>query len=140
MVFASGLFVFLFLPVVLLVHFLLPRRARNAWLLLASLLFYAWGEKLLVGLMLLSIGANWLFGRGLARAGRPGGRGVLLWAVSFNLLLLVSFKYADWLWDALWALLSSLGAGPAPAARLGELLVAADSPWRPVLLTDQGRI
>lgn len=44
MVFSSPLFLFLFLPVVLTVYFLLPGlRARNSWLLLVSLFFYAWG-------------------------------------------------------------------------------------------------
>ncbi len=43
MVFSSTLFLFLFLPAVVAVHTVLPRRLRNAWLLLASLFFYAWG-------------------------------------------------------------------------------------------------
>jgi len=44
MVFSSVIFLFFFLPVVLVVHTLLPARARNVFLLVASVLFYAWGE------------------------------------------------------------------------------------------------
>jgi len=100
MLFSSTVFVFLFLPLVLGLYFALGRRARNLVLLASSLLFYAWGEKLLVGLMLLSITANYGFGRWL---GRAGGRGKLIvaLAVAFNIGLLVFFKYADWLWLSL---------------------------------------
>ena len=44
MLFSSMEFLFLFFPITLGVCWLLPRRARNYWLLLASLFFYAWGE------------------------------------------------------------------------------------------------
>ena len=107
MLFSSTVFVFLFLPLVLGLYFALGRRARNLVLLASSLLFYAWGEKLLVLLMLLSITANYGFGRWLERVierspaqdGAGGrGRSVVALAVVFNIGLLVFFKYADWLW------------------------------------------
>jgi alginate O-acetyltransferase complex protein AlgI len=101
MLFSSTVFVFLFLPLVLGLYFALGRRARNLVLLASSLLFYAWGEKLLVVLMLLSITANYGFGRWLEGAQeRAGGRGkeIVALAVVFNIGLLVLFKYADWLW------------------------------------------
>jgi len=60
MVFSSPVFLFLFLPVVLAVYFLLPERLRNLWLLDTSLVFYAWGEPRFVLVMLASIGANFL--------------------------------------------------------------------------------
>ena len=44
MVFSSLVFLFTFLPAVLLIYFLVPRPAKNAALLAASLIFYAWGE------------------------------------------------------------------------------------------------
>ncbi len=68
MVFSSPLFLLLFLPVVLTVYFLLPGlRARNAWLLLASLLFYAWGEPGFILLLLVSTLANFELGKWVER-------------------------------------------------------------------------
>jgi alginate O-acetyltransferase complex protein AlgI len=53
MIFASPLFLFVFLPVVLVVYLLLPGlAARNFWLLLASLVFYSWGEPGFVAVQL----------------------------------------------------------------------------------------
>ena len=65
MLFSSSVFLFLFLPVVLLVYYLPLRRWRqgqNVFLLLASLGFYAWGEPWFVLVMLGSILANYGFG------------------------------------------------------------------------------
>ena len=55
MLFSSIPFLFYYLPVVLLVYFLLPRGLRNGFLLLASLFFYAWGEPRYVLLMAATI-------------------------------------------------------------------------------------
>ena len=89
---------FLFLPVTLLVHFLLPARFRNGWLLAVSLVFYAWGEPRYVFLMLASIGLNYIFGLGIDAARRAGSRrGAVLWllaAVVYNVCTLFFFKYA----------------------------------------------
>ncbi len=115
MLFSSPVFLFLFLPLVLGVYFVLWLAARgaplwrcriaNAWLLVASLFFYAWGEQEIVLVMLASIAGN--FGLGLwvdrARA-RGGGRGVVALALVFNLGLLVFYKYASFLvanWNGL---------------------------------------
>ena len=69
MVFSSPLFLFLFLPVVLTVYFLLPGlRARNGWLLCVSLFFYAWGELAFIFLLLASTLLNfWQIGRASCR-------------------------------------------------------------------------
>src|SRR6188508_199509 len=108
MLFSSAIFVFRFLPVVLAVYFVLPRRLRNTWLLLASVFFYAWGEKILTCVMLGSILANWALGLWVQRARDAGrGKGVVAIAIAFNLSVLVMFKYADWLWSIVnWTLLS----------------------------------
>ena len=58
MVFSSATFLFFFLPCVLGLYYLSPMRLRNALLLLASLVFYAWGEPVYVFLMLGSIAVN----------------------------------------------------------------------------------
>lgn len=63
MVFSSTVFLFLFLPAVLALYFVMPgRAAKNVLLLLASLVFYAWGEPVYIVLMVISIACNWLFG------------------------------------------------------------------------------
>ena len=78
MVFSSLLFLFYFLPAVLAVYFIVPRRAKNVVLLLFSLFFYAWGEPVYIFLMLFSICMDYLLGlwmeRGKAGAG-PGEKG-----------------------------------------------------------------
>ena len=119
MVFSSPVFLFIFLPGVLALYFASPRAARNLLLLLASLLFYAWGETWMVLVMILSIAANWGFGLWLDRAlkdpaPRLPPRRVITLAVVFNLGLLTFFKYTNWLWDSASVLLSDLGAGPLP--------------------------
>mgnify|MGYP006865042841 CR=1 FL=1 len=63
MVFSSPIFLFGFLPIVLLVYFLSPKKLKNIALLVMSLLFYAWGELFYVGVMLVSILSNYVIGR-----------------------------------------------------------------------------
>ncbi len=104
MVFNSPVFLFLFLPLCLGLYFVAPLRVRNAVLLVASLVFYAWGEPKAVVVMLASIASNYVYGRWLERR-RSGGasdaslRGIVGLAVATNLGLLIAFKYANWLWD-----------------------------------------
>src|SRR5262245_19040886 len=99
MLFSSPLFVYCFLGIVLGGYFAIRPELRNTWLLLASLLFYAWGEKLLVSVMLLTIVSNWACGLWIERGRRRGcGRFALVFAVVFDLAILFVFKYADWLW------------------------------------------
>jgi len=93
-VFASPLFLFAFLPLVLAAYFIAPRRARNAVLLVASIAFYAWGEGRMVALVLASVLGNWMFGMAIERsAGAARTRWVAI-AVAVNLALLGVFKYA----------------------------------------------
>ncbi len=100
MLFSSPIFLFLFLPLVLVLHFLIRKDWRNGFLLCVSLLYYAWGEKGFVLIMLGSIGFNYLFGVVLERysPGDPGKRKVtLILAVMFNVGLLCYFKYLNFL-------------------------------------------
>ena len=60
MVFSSAVFLFAFLPLTIFGYFLLPRKWRNAYLMLASLVFYAWGEPKFVLVMIASILMNYL--------------------------------------------------------------------------------
>ena len=66
MVFSSLIFLFVFLPAVLLSYYITPRRYRNVILFAASLFFYAWGEPVYILLMLFSTAANYTLGLLLA--------------------------------------------------------------------------
>lgn len=93
MLFSSLLFLWAFLPLVLLLTLALPRRWHNGWLLLASLGFYAWGGVGYALLLLLSISFNYVCGLLLPRYGRLP----LLIGVAGNLLLLGFYKYANFI-------------------------------------------
>ncbi|HBI15672.1 MAG TPA: MBOAT family protein [Desulfobulbaceae bacterium] len=94
MVFSSIIFLFLFLPVTLVLELIVGRRPRNTLLLAASLIFYAWGEGLYVLMMLGSITLNYLFGLLIGRTQTEEGQKALLaLAVVLNLLPLFYFKY-----------------------------------------------
>jgi len=113
MVFSSVIFLFFFLPFVLLVNAALPRRAQNAFLLLASLLFYAWGEFQYTALLLASLGMNYLFGLGLTRSRSTEQRkAVLTAAIALNLGLLLAFRYAGFLIDTLNTGLAAMAVRP----------------------------
>lgn len=100
MIFSSTLFLFCFLPLLLALYFFSPNRAKNAILLTASLLFYAWGELFYTGLMALSIGSNYIFGR-LVDKSQFHKKQFLALGVICNLLLLGFFKYANFIVDNL---------------------------------------
>lgn len=100
MVFSSTVFLFLFLPLVLAINFLLKQTYRNFFLLLASLVFYAWGEGILVLLMLFSISINYLTGLGIAyylNQNSIVSKWCLGLGVALNLALLLYYKYANFL-------------------------------------------
>ena len=95
MVFSSLLFLYAFLPVSLLLYFLVPGlKGKNIVLLCASLVFYAWGEPVYVFLMLAVAALNWGFGLLL---GKKRSKGLLALCVALNLASLVVFKYAGFL-------------------------------------------
>ena len=97
MLFSGLLFLTLFLPVTLLVYYVVPDNWKNPVLLAASLFFYAWGEPVYIILMVISIVFNWYMGLTLKYADESDHRGrrYLLWSgVTFNLLILGYFKYA----------------------------------------------
>ena len=102
MLFSGIPFLYYFIPVVILLYFLIPGKLRNAFLLLASLLFYAWGEPKYVVLMILTILAFWGFGLMIEKSSRKK-----LWltvSIVAGAAALVLFKYADFAvenWNAL---------------------------------------
>ncbi len=94
MLFSSITFLYLFLPLVLAVYLLAPRRAKNAVLLAASLLFYFWGEPKQLPLLVCSALAGWGFGLLLQRTSARWAR---VLAIAVCLAPLLVYKYADFL-------------------------------------------
>jgi alginate O-acetyltransferase complex protein AlgI len=95
-VFASPIFLFLFLPLTLAAYFAFPRTWRNAVLLIASLVFYAWGEARYLPLILGSVAFNWVMGRAIGGAADAQVRKRwLVVAIIGNLAALALFKYAN---------------------------------------------
>jgi alginate O-acetyltransferase complex protein AlgI len=120
MVFSSPLFLFLFLPAVLAVYFLLPGlRLRNHWLLLASLFFYTWGEPGFILLLLASTLINYGFGRWLEHS-EDGLRRkqIVAGAICVNVGLLAFFKYAGLAVATLNQPLKWFGLGVLPAPQI----------------------
>ena len=110
MVFSSLSFLFLFLPALLAVYYLVPQRyreGRNAVLLLFSLGFYGCGGWRLLPLILVSITMNYVFGR-LAAPGRRRRKTALAAAVACNLGLLFVFKYLGFVTANLHALIPAV--------------------------------
>lgn len=96
MLFSSIPFLYCFLPAVVLVYFLVPRRLKNTVLLLFSLLFYAWGEPKYVFLMLATIALFYGCGFAIGKARRQAWKKFWLYlCVAAGVGLLGVFKYAD---------------------------------------------
>ncbi|MBQ8815570.1 MAG: MBOAT family protein [Lachnospiraceae bacterium] len=99
MIFSSLTFLQIFLPITLLLYYIVPMRFKNAALLLCSLIFYAWGEPVYIILMLYSILLNYVCG--LLMENHPRARKqILFFAVLVNLFLLGFFKYAGFLTES----------------------------------------
>ena len=103
MLFSSIVFLFSFLPAVMILYYLLPVRFRNVILLLASLAFYAWGEPVYLFLMLLSILFNYFSGLDIARnlQDKRAAKRSLVFNLIINLAVLGFFKYEGFVLDTL---------------------------------------
>ncbi len=100
MVFSSIVFLCIFLPVMVIGYYVLPQKCRNLFLLLGSLFFYAWGEPVYIFLMIASIVGNYSFGMLIYAAAKRSEQDhdrmrkiALVFAVAFNLGILIYFKY-----------------------------------------------
>lgn len=132
MVFSSVIFLFWFLPAVLILHFLLPQKLRNGALALASLTFYFWGEGYLVWIILASILTDYIAGLVIAQARNgtairqlePGTarsiaqKAALLASLTVNLGLLIYFKYSYFCIENYNVFIGQVGA---THLRLGEI-------------------
>lgn len=111
MVFSSMVFLWIFLPAVLALYFICPKKCRNLLLVFSSLLFYAWGEPYYTLLMLFSVLVNYVCGLGVERC--PGRQKFILWScVAVNLLILGYFKYSNFIMESVTSAISLFhGAG-----------------------------
>ena len=100
MVFSSLVFMFIYLPVVLAVYYLVPVKWRNLWLFVVNLVFYGWGEPVYILLMIFSILINYISGIivGANRdTNRKKAKTALIINIVINLALLMFFKYFDFI-------------------------------------------
>ena len=106
MVFSSLTFLFVYLPITLLLYFVVPFRWRNLVLLAVSLLFYGWGEPIYISIMIISTLIDYTHGMLVEkyRANDRKARRLVAQSVIFNLLLLGFFKYGTFLADNLYLL------------------------------------
>ena len=112
MIFSSIPFLYYFLPLALLLCYLVPSRARNAFLLLASLVFYAWGEPKYLPVMAAATALGYGFGLAIERF-RRFRKPLLVLSIASSLGFLLYFKYADFFLENL----NGLG-GKVPLLRL----------------------
>ena len=109
MVFSTPLFLFYFLPVVLILYFVMPPQWKNGFLLLASLLFYGWGEPRYVVLMVAAIVLFYIFGLAIGASAKAAARKFwLVAAIITGCAMLGLFKYADFALEN-WNRLTGMG-------------------------------
>lgn len=103
MVFSSLIFMFLYLPAVLLIYYITPHKFRNAMLLVVNLVFYGWGEPVFILLMIFSTVLNYVYGYFIEkfRENKRTAKILLVTAIIINLGVLAFFKYAGMLTDTL---------------------------------------
>ncbi len=111
MVFSSLTFLFTFLPISLLLYYLVPYRFKNFILLITGLIFYGWGEPIYIVVMILSILIDYCCGLAMDRYDKhpTARRVILIVSVVMNLTLLGIFKYSSFFIDNInWIFGSSL--------------------------------
>lgn len=120
MLFSSNVFLFAYLPIVLMVYYICPRWLRNPVLLVVSLFFYGWGEPVYLFLMIGTILLNYVCGAWIAARRSHGKHAlpVLVFGVVSNLLILGYFKYAVFLMEQLQMLIPALKAVEIPEITL----------------------
>ncbi|MDD5193952.1 MAG: MBOAT family protein [Candidatus Nanoarchaeia archaeon] len=99
MLFVSPVFLFLFLPFILLINLILNKRYSNYFLLIASIFFYFWGEGAFTLIMLISIIMNHIFAKLIEKYPGKKALGIITLTLIFNLSLLIFFKYSSFLLD-----------------------------------------
>jgi len=101
MIFSSVLFLCIFLPVMIIGYYAVPKKFKNAYMLLGSLFFYTWGEPKYIFLIIASVIGNYFFGLAIYRLAKKqeekkfvyAKKAVLIVSLLCNLGVLVYFKY-----------------------------------------------
>ena len=103
MVFSNLVFLCVFLPLTVLLYYLVPKCLKNYLLLIASIIFYSWGEPQYIFLMLLSIAMNYFFGLGVDKYRDRSSikKCILFVTVAANLAIIGYYKYSYFLIDNL---------------------------------------
>jgi alginate O-acetyltransferase complex protein AlgI len=96
MVFSSLVFLFIFLPIVLLVYYIIPTKAKNVFLLLSSLIFFAWGGVSYSLILISSLLINYISGVFIYRCPHKS-KFYLAMAIVLNLGILITFKYLNFI-------------------------------------------
>jgi len=109
MVFSSSLFLLYFLPIFLIVYYLLPRVAKNPFALLASIFFYAWGAPVFVFVVFGSILLDFYVVRIMNHSGGAKKNWLLAISMMLNIGLLLYFKYANFFVDNFNSVLETMG-------------------------------
>ena len=104
MVFSSPIFLFLFLPIVVLVHYVIKEKYRNLWLILASIFFYGWAQPKCLLILAFNILCNYFIGCFL---GKKKYKGILILGIVLNLSTLLYFKYTNFLIEIVNSITSS---------------------------------
>lgn len=106
MLFSSITFILFFLPLTLVVYYLVPDKYKNIMLLISSLIFYAWGEPIYVILLILSTVFNYFCGRDIddKMVYPPSARLTLVFGIVINIAILCFFKYYGFVIDNINAL------------------------------------
>ena len=120
MLFSSNVFLYFYIPIVLLLYYVLPRKARNPVLFAVSLFFYGWGEPVYMLLMVATIGLNFVCGALIEKKKSAGesAKKVLVVGVALNLLILGFFKYTGFLVDSLKSVLPFMAGIKTPQISL----------------------
>ncbi|RLD45732.1 MAG: MBOAT family protein [Bacteroidetes bacterium] len=120
MLFSSVIFLFLFLPLVFGLYFLLPSRAKNFFLLLASLFFYTWGEKEIVIVLIVTTLADYYYSHLIEKGYRKLG---LFLSVFTNLSFLGFFKYFNFAFENFQAILNFFGINHPSFANIPTIIL-----------------
>lgn len=121
MLFNSGIFLFLFLPITLALYFLCKNKTyRNVLLFIVNIIFYAWGEPIFILLLLGSMIFNYVWGILIQKFqdSKKKSKALLITGLIANLFILIFFKYFMMLGDAFNAIIGLAGAKPVPILQI----------------------
>lgn len=107
MSFSTIFFVFTWLPCVLFAYFILPKKFQNCVLLIASVIFYAWGEPIYIFLLLFLILINYYFARLLNSKSGKGKKIFFIEVLVLNVFVLFYFKYYEYILESIFGLINS---------------------------------